>query len=135
MFPDTFNATINGKHFHSNLDENWRIQEFIPKVQKRGAEIIGARGLSSAASAGNAAIAHMRDWHLGSQGKWVSMGILAEGDYGINKGLIYSFPVTVENGKYSIVEGITIGEEQRERMKFTEDELIKEREFVDHLLN
>ncbi len=136
MFPDTFNATINGVKFHDQLDQNWRVNEFIPRVQQRGAEIIKARGLSSAASAGNAALVHMRDWALGTQGKWTSMGILSKGEYGISKGLIYSYPVIVEdNGKVNMVQGLKINDEQRECMKKTEDELLKERETIENLLN
>lgn len=91
------------------------------------------RGLSSAASAGNAAIDHMRDWWLGNEG-WNSMGVLSRGEYGVEKGLIFSFPVHCKGGEWKIIEGVEIGEEQRKRIKFTEDELIKEREMVSHLL-
>lgn len=134
MFPDTFNATIKGKNFHKSLDNQWRVDSFIPEVQQRGAAIIKQRGLSSAASAGNAAIEHMRDWHNGTNNKWTSMGVYSNGEYGIEKGLIYSYPVIIENQKYKIVENIPIGEEQRRMMKITENELIKERELISHLL-
>lgn len=106
MYPDTTNMTVKGSKVSDQLDKEWLNNEFIPRVQKRGAEIIGARGLSSAASAGNAAIAHMRDWVLGTSGKWTSMGIKSHGEYGIAKGLFYSYPLVVENGKFSIVEGL-----------------------------
>ena len=135
MFPDTFNATINGNNIHNNLNNDWRVNTFIPEVQQRGASIIKARGLSSAASAGNAAIAHMRDWVLGTSGRWTSMSVLSNGEYGIEKNLIYSYPVIVgENGEVKIVEGLDISEEQRERMRFTESELLGERELVEDLL-
>ena len=101
MFPDVVHAKCCGKNIYNDIDKNWLNKEFIPRVQKRGAEIIGARGKSSAASAGNAAIAHMRDWYLGTN-NWVSMGVKSKGDYGITEGLIYSFPVTVSDHKYSI---------------------------------
>lgn len=133
MFPDTFNAKLRNESLHQKLDQEWRTKTFIPSVQQRGAEIIKARGLSSAASAGNAAIDHMRDWILGSNG-WTSMGVFTRGEYGVEKGLIFSFPIVCNNGNWKIVEGVQVGEEQRERIKHTEDELIKEREMVSHLL-
>ena len=111
MFPDTFNSTIKGNKFHNKLDQDWRTKEFIPQVQQRGAAIIKQRGLSSAASAGNAAIEHMRDWHTGTNGKWTSMGVISNGEYGVEKNLIYSFPVTIENKKYSIVKNVNITDE------------------------
>lgn len=110
MFPDTFNAKVNGKPLNEMLDNQWRTETFIPSVQQRGAEIIKMRGLSSAASAGNAAIDHMRDWWLGKEG-WSSMGVLSRGEYGVEKGLIFSFPVHCRNGEWTIIKGVAIGEE------------------------
>ncbi|HEX5514295.1 MAG TPA: malate dehydrogenase, partial [Gammaproteobacteria bacterium] len=113
----------------------WLEQDFIPTVQQRGAAIIKARGQSSAASAASAAIDHMRSWALGTdEGDWVSMGIYSDGSYGIEKGLIYSFPCTCKNGKYEIVQGLSINDFSRQRMTVTERELIEERDAVKHLL-
>jgi malate dehydrogenase len=103
-------------------------------VGKRGAAIIEARGLSSAASAANAAIDHMRDWILGTGGKWVTMGIPSDGSYGIPQDIIYGFPVTCRNGEYQLVEGLEIDEFSRERMTVTLDELTAEQAGVSHLL-
>jgi len=107
---------------------------FLPTVGKRGAAIIEARGLSSAASAANAAIDHIRDWSLGSNGEWVTMGVPSDGSYGIPEGIIYGFPVTTENGEYKIVQGLEIDEFSRERMNFTLNELLEERDGVKDLL-
>lgn len=134
MFPDTFHAEVNGQKIHDKLGDSWRTQNFIPDVQQRGAAIIQARKLSSAASAGNAAMSHIRDWVLGTNGAWTSMAIKSQGEYGITKDLIFSYPVTTENGKWKIVEGLKITEEARERIKKTEDELIQERDMVQDLL-
>ncbi len=103
-------------------------------MQQRGAAIIKARGLSSAASAANAAIEHMRDWALGTNGQIVSMGIPSDGSYGIAEGLIYSFPVTCENGEYTIVQGLEINEFSQNLMQASENELAEERDGVSHLL-
>ncbi len=134
QYPDVHHTTIAGKKALDLVDQNWVVQEFIPVVQQRGAAIIKARGLSSAASAANAAIEHMRDWALGTKGKIVSMGIHSDGSYGITKGLIYSFPVTCENGKYSIVQGLAINDFSQQLMKKTEQELSEERDAVAALL-
>lgn len=134
MFPDTHNAEVNGQKIHDKLGEEWRSKNFIPDVQQRGAAIIQARKLSSAASAGNAAISHIRDWVLGTQGNWTSMSIKSQGEYGITKGLIFSYPVITENGKWKIVEGLNITDDARERIKKTENELIHERDMVQELL-
>ncbi len=107
---------------------------FLPTVGKRGAAIIEARGLSSAASAANAAIDHIRDWVLGSNGEWVTMGIPSDGSYGIPEGIIYGFPVTTENGEYKIVQGLEIDEFSRDRMNHTLNELLEERDGVKDLL-
>lgn len=111
MFPDTFNATYKGKSIKDQLDNDWRVKSFIPDVQQRGSTIIKQRGLSSAASAANAALEHMRDWFTGTQGKWTSMGVHSNGEYGIEKNLIYSFPVTIENQKFEVVKDIKISDQ------------------------
>ena len=116
------------------VDQDWIVDEFIPTVQQRGAAIIKARGLSSAASAANAAIEHMRDWALGTAGKTVSMGIPSDGSYGVEQGLIFSFPVTCEHGGYSIVPGLAINQFSQGLIDKTEQELIEERDAVAELL-
>jgi malate dehydrogenase len=128
MYPDYRYATIDGQSAPKVVnDENWNRNEFIPKVGKRGAAIIEARGLSSAASAANAAIDHVRDWALGSNGEWVTMGIPSDGSYGIPQDVMYGYPVTTKNGEYSIVQGLEIDDFSRERMNFTLKELEEER--------
>ena len=116
------------------MDQDWLEDEFIPQVQQRGAAIIKARGLSSAASAANAAIGHMRDWALGSGGRMVSMGICSDGSYGIEQGLIYSFPVVCEDGGYRIVQDLEIDDFSRRMMTATERELQQERDAIADLL-
>lgn len=135
MYPDTNHATVAGKPIHPQLGQDWLDTNFIPVVQQRGAAIIKARGLSSAASAGNAAISHVRDWVTGTDGKWASFSIPTDGSYNVPKGLIFSFPVTVENGKTKIVQGLKISEEAQRRIDITTKELLSEREAVAHLLN
>src|SRR4029434_4549442 len=109
MYPDYRFATSNGQSIKDSInDESWNRAVFLPTVGKRGAAIIEARGLSSAASAANAAIDHMHDWALGTNGKWVTMGIPSDGQYGIPKDTMFGFPVTTENGKYKVVEGLPI---------------------------
>ncbi len=135
MYPDFRFATAGGEPLKALInDEAWNKDTFIPTVGKRGAAIIEARGLSSAASAANAAIDHMRDWALGTRGKWVTMGIASNGDYGIPQDVIYGFPVTCDKGEYTLVEGLEIDAFSRERMTATLDELMAEREGVKHLL-
>jgi malate dehydrogenase len=134
QYPDIHHATVAGTKALDLVDQNWVVQDFIPVVQQRGAAIIKARGLSSAASAANAAIEHMRDWALGTSGKIVSMGIHSDGSYGITKGLIYSFPVTCADGKYTIVQGLTVNDFSQQLMKKTEQELSEERDAVAALL-
>ena len=135
QYPDLFNAKVNGKAAISLVDQAWYESEFIPVVQQRGAAIIKARGASSAASAANAAIGHMRSWALGTDGDdWVSMGVLSDGSYGIQKGLIYSFPCRCCNGEWNIVQGAEVGEFSRAKMAATEQELAEERDAVKHLL-
>jgi malate dehydrogenase len=115
------------------VDMDWYTGQFIPTVQQRGAAIIEARGASSAASAANAAIDHMRDWALGSNGV-VSMGVFSDGSYRVEAGLVYSYPVTCAGGDWSIVQGRPINDFSRQKMKATETELIEERDAVAHLL-
>ncbi len=135
MYPDIRFATANGKKLKELInDDAWNRDVFIPTVGKRGAAIIDARGLSSAASAANAAIDHIRDWVLGSNGKWVTMGVPSDGSYGIPEGIIYGFPVTTSNGEYSLVTGLEIDAFSRERMDNTLKELLEERDGVKDLL-
>jgi malate dehydrogenase len=134
QYPDLFHATVVGRAATELVDEAWISETFIPTVQQRGAAIIEARGLSSAASAANAATEHMRDWALGSQDQIVSMGIYSDGSYDIAPGLIYSFPCRCEAGVWTIVQGLEINDFSRARMTTTEQELIEERDAVAHLL-
>jgi malate dehydrogenase len=135
MYPDTRFATIGGKSVQSLInDQAWIRDTFIPTVGKRGAAIIAARGLSSAASAANATISHVRDWVLGSNGKWVTMGIPSDGSYGIPEGIIYGVPVTTANGEYTRVTGLEIDAFSRERMDHTLNELLEERDGIKDLL-
>lgn len=135
QYPDISKCTVDGSPAASSVDEGWYRETFIPKVQKRGAEIIQARGASSAASAASAAIDHMRDWALGTPGDdWVSMAIPSDGSYGIKPGIIYSFPCTCKNGQYQIVQGLTTDDFSSSKMKATEEELREERASVESLL-
>jgi malate dehydrogenase len=135
QYPDLFQAKVKGKAALELVDQDWYKGTFIPTVQQRGAAVIAARGSSSAASAANAAIDHMRTWALGTEGdNWVSMGVYSDGSYGISKGLIYSFPVRCKNGDWEIVQGLTIDAFSQEKMSATEKELSEEREAVKHLL-
>ncbi len=135
QYPDIASTVAGDKQVSALVDDQWYKETFIPTVQQRGAAIIKARGASSAASAANAAIDHMRDWALGSAtNDWVSMGIYSDGSYGIDKGLIYSFPVRCKNGDFEIVQGLDISDFSRERMQVTEQELKEERDAVKHLL-
>jgi malate dehydrogenase len=135
MYPDYRFATVGGASLKDRIgDEDWNRNEFIPKVGKRGAVIIEARGLSSAASAANAAIDHIHDWMLGTGGRWVTMGIPSDGSYGIPEGVMYGFPVTCAGGRYEIVQGLPIDDFSRERMAFTLKELEEERAGVAELL-
>ena len=135
QYPDINNCTIDGKPARSVLDDTWYRETFIPTVQQRGAAIIKARGLSSAASAASSALDHMRTWvHGTAEGDWVSMGIPSDGSYGIAEGVMYSYPVTCKDGKYSIVQGLSIDEFSRQRMDATDKELREERDGVKDLL-
>jgi malate dehydrogenase len=134
QYPDISHAVIYGTAADSLVDQSWVEETFIPTVQQRGAAIIKARGLSSAASAANAAIEHMRDWALGSDGEVVSMAVYSDGSYGITKGLIYSFPCTCAGGDWAIVQGLAINDFSRGKMNETETELKEERDAVKDLL-
>lgn len=135
QYPDLHHTQINAEGIIDSIDQSWYEDEFIPTVQQRGAAIIKARGASSAASAANAAIAHMRSWALGTdQDDWVSMGVYSDGSYGIEEGLIYSFPCTCVEGDWQIVQGLEINNFSRDRMSATEQELKEERDAVVHLL-
>ncbi len=133
--PDLGSALVDGQHAADLVDSQWVSERFIPRVQKRGAEIIEARGASSAASAASAAIDHVRDWVFGTPADdWVSMAIPSRGHYGVSEGIIYSFPVTVSNGTISVVEDIRVSDDVRRRMEETEAELLEEREAVAAML-
>jgi malate dehydrogenase len=135
MYPDFRFASAGGQPVKALVnDDAWTKDVFMPLVGKRGAAIIEARGLSSAASAANAAIDHVRDWVLGSNGKWVTMGVASDGSYGIPAGVMYGFPCTTANGQYQIVKGLEIDAFSRERMDKTLKELEEERGAIAHLL-
>jgi len=135
MYADYRFATVGGRSVKDLIaDEAWNRETFLPTVGKRGAAVIEARGLSSAASAANAAIDHMRDWALGTGGRWTTMGIPSDGSYGIPEGVMYGFPVTCASGEYTLVEGLEIDAFSRERMDATLKELLEERDAVAHLL-
>jgi malate dehydrogenase len=135
QYPDLHEAKVNDQPAIDMVDQAWYEDDFIPTVQQRGAAIIAARGASSAASAANAAIAHMRSWALGTaDGDWVSMGVYSDGSYGITEGLIYSFPCICKGGDWAIVQGLDINDFSRAKMAATEQELTEERDAVQHLL-
>lgn len=135
QYPDIAHATVNGKAATDLVDESWYRDTFIPKVQKRGAEVIEARGASSAASAASAAIDHVRTWVKGTpEGDWVSMAVASDGSYGIEPGVMYSYPVTTKKGSYEIVQDLEIDDFSRERMDATNQELREERAAVEDLL-
>jgi malate dehydrogenase len=135
QYPDVYHATVNGKVAAELVDQAWLTDKFIPVVQQRGAAIIQARGASSAASAASAAIDHVHNWALGTpDGDWVSMAVPADGSYGIEPGIIYSFPVRCSGGDYEIVQGLDINDFSRGRMDETEKELREERAAIEELL-
>ena len=135
QYPDISHALVDGRPAPELVDQAWLEADFIPTVQQRGAAIIAARGASSAASAASAAIDHMRSWALGTaDGDWVSMGIPSDGSYGIEQGIIYSFPVTCRDGRYQIVQDLAVSAFSRGRMDATAKELLEERDAVQHLL-
>ena len=134
QYPDLHQATVKGKAALSLVDQGWYADTFIPTVQQRGAAIIKARGASSAASAASAAIDHMRDWtHGTADGDWVSMAVPSDGSYGVKPGVIFGYPVTVKNGRYSIVQGLEINAFSQARMDATDKELREERAAVEAL--
>jgi malate dehydrogenase len=135
QFPDLAHATVNGTAALSRVSQAWYRDEFIPTVQQRGAAIIKARGASSAASAASAALDHVRDWALGTQGDdWVSMAVASDGSYGIKEGVVYSYPVRCVRGEYQIVQGLAIDDFGRAKMAATDAELREERAGVQDLL-
>lgn len=135
QYPDVNHATVNGQDVSGLVDQTWLADEFIPVVQQRGAAIIEARGASSAASAASAAIDHMRDWALGTaDDDWTSMAIPADGSYGIEPGIVYSYPVRCTGGSYEIAQGLEISDFSRARMDATETELREERAAIEELL-
>ena len=135
QYPDITHALIGSEKATDLVDQDWVKNKFIPRVQKRGAEIIKARGLSSAASAASAAIDHMRDWEIGSAvNDWVSMAIPSDGSYGISEGIMFSYPVVCSGGGYSIVQSLDLDEFSLESIKASENELLEEREAISHLL-
>ncbi len=133
QYPDISHATVNGQAAKSLVDQEWIVNDFIPAVQQRGAAIINARGKSSAASAAFAIISHLRDWVMGTD-EWTCMGVCSDGSYGIPEGLVYSFPMTIKNGDYQIVQGLKIDDFSRTRMLGTRHELEQERDAVANLL-
>ena len=135
QYPDIHHATVDGMPATDQVDMSWVEKDFIPTVQQRGAAVIKARGASSAASAGSAAMDHMRSWALGTpEGDWVSMGVASDGSYGIEEGVIYSYPCTCRDGRWEIVQGLDINDFSRERMDATDRELREEREAIEDLL-
>lgn len=135
QYPDLHNALVKGRPALDLVERDWFVNEFMPIVQYRGAEVIKARGQSSAASAANAAIMHMSTWiHGTAEGDWVSMAVPSDGSYGIESGLVFSFPVTITDGQYNIVKGLDMNEFSLERLRQNEAELIEERKAVKHLL-
>ncbi|MGD8252712.1 MAG: malate dehydrogenase [Desulfobacterales bacterium] len=135
QYPDISFATVDGKPAKDLVDNDWYVNEFIPVVQQRGAAIIKARGASSAASAASAAIDHMRDWALGSDGRWVSMGVCSAGNsYGIDEDIIYALPIVCENGEWKEISGLEVSDFSRERMRATEKELLDEKAAISELL-
>jgi malate dehydrogenase len=135
QYPDISYATVGGEPAKHKVDEQWYINDFIPTVQQRGAAIIKARGASSAASAASAAVDHMRDWALGTNGRWVSMAVHSAGNsYGIDEDIIYAFPCVCENGRWKEIPGLEISDFSSERMKTTEQELLGEKSAIAELL-
>lgn len=135
QYPDISYATVDGEPATDKVDNDWYVNDFIPTVQQRGAAIIKARGASSAASAASAAVDHMRDWVLGTDGRWVSMAVHSAGNsYGIDEDVIYAFPIVCENGQWKEVTGLEISEFSSERMKSTESELLEEKSAISDLL-
>lgn len=136
QYPDVFHATASGKQIAAALDASWVENNFIPTVQKRGATIIEARGLSSAASAASAAVDHMRDWVMGTDSNdWISMGVPSDGSYGIAPGVVFGYPCRCNNGEYEIVQNLNLSDFSRTRIDASYAELLEEREAVSHLFS
>ncbi len=135
QYPDVGNCLINGTPALEMVSRDWAIDHFIPRIQRRGAEIIEARGLSSAASAADAVVDHVRDWARGTQeGDWVSMSVPSDGSYGVSEGVMFSYPVTIKNGEYEIVQGLDLDDFSRNRLEISRNELLAERAVVEDLL-
>jgi malate dehydrogenase len=135
QYPDISNCIVNGTPALELVTRDWAIDHFIPRIQRRGAEIIEARGLSSAASAADAVVDHVRDWALGTPSDdWVSMSVMSDGSYGISEGIVFSVPVTCTAGEYEIVQGLELDELSISRLKASERELLEEREIIQDLL-
>lgn len=134
QFPDLTYATVEGSPLMDRVDQDWYVDEFIPRVAKRGAEIIEVRGKSSAASAAAAAVDHMHDWVNGTSGRWTTAALVSQGEYGVPEGLVFGFPVVGENGEWKIIEGLELSDFQRERIANNVQELEQERAAVEHLL-
>ena len=135
QYPDVGNCLVNGRPALELVSRDWAIDHFIPRIQRRGAEIIEARGLSSAASAADAVVDHVRDWVLGTrEGDWVSMAVASDGSYGIPEGVVFSYPVTCKNGEYEIVQNLELDEFSQSRLKASERELREERAIIEELL-
>ena len=135
QYPEISNCMIRGTPAYDMVTRDWVIDHMIPRIQRRGAEIIDARGLSSAASAADAVVDHVRDWALGTpQDDWVSMSVASDGSYGVSEGVVFSFPVVCKNNDYEIVQGLELDELSQSRIKASEQELLGEREIVAELL-
>ena len=135
QYPDISNCLIKGKSAYESVTRDWVIDHMIPRIQRRGAEIIDARGLSSAASAADAVVDHVHDWALGSnKDDWVSMSVPSDGSYGVSEGIVFSFPVTCKNGEYEIVQGLELDKLSKTRLKASEKELLEERAIIQDLL-
>ncbi|MDJ0832276.1 MAG: malate dehydrogenase [Gammaproteobacteria bacterium] len=135
QYPDINNCMIDGVSAYELVSRDWAIDHMIPRIQRRGAEIIEARGLSSAASAADAVVDHMRDWCRGTGDQdWVSMSVMSDGSYGVSEGIMFSFPVTTKDGEYQIVQGLELDEFDRSRLKASEQELLEERAIIADLL-
>ncbi|MCU7853725.1 MAG: malate dehydrogenase [Candidatus Thiodiazotropha sp. (ex Monitilora ramsayi)] len=135
QYPHIDHCLVDGKPALDLVTQDWAVDHFIPRIQRRGAEIIEARGLSSAASAADAVVDHVHDWALGTpEGDWVSMSVHSDGSYGIDEGVVFSYPVTCKAGKYEIVQGLDLDEFSVSRLKASEDELLGERAIIQELL-
>jgi malate dehydrogenase len=135
QYPDISNCRVKGVSALEMVTRDWAIDHFIPRIQRRGAEIIEARGLSSAASAADAVVDHVRDWALGTpEDDWVSMSVISDGSYGVSEGIVFSFPVTCQGGEYEIVRGLELDDLSKVRLKASENELLEEKSIIQELL-